>query len=89
MESDTSWNKKRAAESGFHSWVYSIVYTNLFQNSEQCSLPPHTPYWQRVEVTATTEKKRLLRDPVEALSKIYMKKNPLQRLEFLPPSEIT
>lgn len=88
VESGTSWNKKSATEWGFHSWVYCIVYTNLFQNSEQCSLPLHTPYWQRAEVTATTEKKQLLREPVEALWEIYMKTT-LQKCEFLPPSEIT
>lgn len=62
----------------------------LFRNRQwknTCSLPPYTPYWQRAEVTATTEK-LLLRDPVEVLWENYTKMT-LQRPEFLPPPEIT
>lgn len=36
----------------------------------------------------SNHRKKLLRDPVEALWETYMKES-LQRPEFLPPSEIT
>lgn len=76
VESGTSWNKKRATEWGFHSWVYCIVYTNLFQNSEQCSLPPLMPYWQRAEVTATTEKKAFKRASRSSLGNLHENDTP-------------